>query len=166
MQKEGLDKYTKTIIAEFCIQQQEQMVKERDANLLLLEQGRPALPKTLISKVERIQKFVNQVKIVSENTAEALIEDLNTLNLKHYIPEIAKNIAQSKMSARDQHTMIEICVLMHQRYETFAEQLIPALETQCKQVLVSDFTKTRNILRMLTELYFKGIFKEYKLIFK
>ena len=59
------------------------------------------MPKTLISKVERIQKFVNQVKIVSENTAEALIEDLNTLNLKHYIPEIAKNIASSKMSARD-----------------------------------------------------------------
>ena len=33
-------------------------------------------------------------------------------------------------------------------------------------MLVSDFTKKRNILRMLTELYFKGIFKEYKLIFK
>jgi hypothetical protein len=39
--------------------------------------------------------------MISENNGEALIEELKQLNLKHYIPEIAKNIAQSKLSARD-----------------------------------------------------------------
>lgn len=104
--------------------------------------------------------------MISESNGETLLEELKALNLKHYIPEIAKNIAQSKLSARDQHTTIEICVLMHQRYETFAEHLIPAIETQYKQTPVSEFTKKRNILRHLTELYFKGIFTEYKLVFK
>ena len=54
MQKEGLDKYTKAMIIEDLEQQQERMVTEREANLALLDQGRPALPKTLVSKVERI----------------------------------------------------------------------------------------------------------------
>ena len=67
--------------------------------------------------------------MISDNNGEALIEELKCLNLKHYIPEIAKNIAQSKLAARDQHTILEICVLMHQRYESFAEHLIPAIET-------------------------------------
>ena len=37
---------------------------------------------------------------------------------------------------------------------------------QYKQSAVSEFTKRRNILRHLTELFFKGIFKDYKLVFK
>lgn len=67
--------------------------------------------------------------MLSKGTGEALLEELKVLNLKHYIPEIAKNIAGSKLSARDQHTTIEICVCMHQRYEAFAEAIIPAFET-------------------------------------
>jgi hypothetical protein len=55
---------------------------------------------------------------------------------------------------------------MHQRYESFADHLIPAIETQYKLTPVCDFTKKRNILRHLTELFFKGIFTEYKLVFK
>jgi hypothetical protein len=55
---------------------------------------------------------------------------------------------------------------MHQRYESFAEHIIPAIVTQYKQTPVIEFTKKRNILRHLTELYFKGIFTEYKLVFK
>jgi len=77
------------------------MIKEREENLALLGQGRQALPKTLVSKVERIQKFVNQLKVISDNNGESLVEELKCLNLKHYIPEIAKNIAQSKLAARD-----------------------------------------------------------------
>lgn len=59
MQKEGLDKYTKEMIIEDMQQQQDLMIKEREENLALLNQGRPALPKGLICKVERIHKFVN-----------------------------------------------------------------------------------------------------------
>jgi hypothetical protein len=31
--------------------------------------------------------------MISDTNGESLIEELKTLNLKHYIPEIAKNIA-------------------------------------------------------------------------
>ena len=59
MQKEGLDKYTKQMIIEDLELQQERLIKEREENLALLGQGRPALSRSLVSKVERIQKFVN-----------------------------------------------------------------------------------------------------------
>lgn len=55
---------------------------------------------------------------------------------------------------------------MHQRYEGFAEELIPAIERQYREANIADFNKKRNILRYLTELYFKGLFVEYKRIFK
>ena len=41
------------------------------------------------------------------------MEEFESLNLKRYIPEVAKSIAQSKLNAKDQDTVIEICVLLH-----------------------------------------------------
>jgi len=106
------------------------------------------------------------LKNISENNADTLIEEFNQLNLKHYIPEVAQNIAKSKMNARDQHITVHLCALMHQRYETFAEELIPAIEKMYRLAAISEFNKKRNILRHLTELFFKGLFTEYKRCFK
>ena len=55
---------------------------------------------------------------------------------------------------------------MHQRYEDFASKLIEALEKLYEQEKMQEFTKKRNILRLLSELYLKGLFSEYKRIFK
>jgi regulator of nonsense transcripts 2 len=88
------------------------------------------------------------------------------LNLKRYTAEVVGSITQSKMSIKDQDTIIEICVLMHSRYEDFAPKLIEALEKQYFQEKMSEFNKKRNILRLLSELYLKGLFSEFKRIFK
>ena len=61
-QKEGLDRQTKRMIMEEMQEQQDRMLAERKINLTLLDpdpdpmqqQGRPALPKTLVSNMERI----------------------------------------------------------------------------------------------------------------
>ena len=59
-QKEGLDRQTKRMIMEEMQEQQERMLTERVINLALLEQAtRPSPPKTLVSNMERIQKFIN-----------------------------------------------------------------------------------------------------------
>lgn len=92
--------------------------------------------------------------------------ELEALNLKHYIPEATKNIAMNKFGARDQQLIVEICVLVHQRYESFAQGLMTELEKQFKLTPITEFNKKRNILRTLTELYFKGLASEYQGIFK
>jgi len=54
---------------------------------------------------------------------------------------------------------------MHQRYEEFAEQIVEAIEKKYLATPISEFHKKRHILRYLTELYFKGLFTEYKRVF-
>ena len=79
---------------------------------------------------------------------------------------MVQSITQSKLSIKDQDTIIEICVLLHQRYVEFAPKLIEDLEKLYEQEKASEFTKKRNILRLLSELYLKGLMNEFKKIFK
>ncbi len=94
------------------------------------------------------------------------MSEAEQLNLKRHTSEIVTSITQSKLSIKDQDTIIEICVLMHQRYEEFAPKLIEVLEKLYDQEKMSEFNKKRNILRLLSELYLKGLFSEFKRIFK
>ena len=56
MEKEALDRNTKRMIYEDLLEQQEKIARERTANIKYFEPEfrRLPLPKTLISKVERI----------------------------------------------------------------------------------------------------------------
>lgn len=56
--------------------------------------------------------------------------------------------------------------MMHERYIDFAPKLTEALEKLYDQEKASEFTKKRNILRLLSELYLKGLVSEFKKIFK
>lgn len=59
-EKEALDLGTKRMIMEEMMEQQERMLTERAQNLELLERGeRPALPKTVVSSLERSQRLLN-----------------------------------------------------------------------------------------------------------
>jgi hypothetical protein len=148
---------------------QDKMIEEREKNLLLLGEDErkklPKLPKDLITEAKRIQKFINQLKNISEQNHESLLTDLSQLNLTKYVPEVVTAIALSKMRPENQQTTCEICVLMHQRYEDFAEKLIKAIEKKYHDTPINEFAKKRYILRYLTELYFKGLFCEYKRVF-
>jgi hypothetical protein len=55
---------------------------------------------------------------------------------------------------------------MHLRYEEFAEKLIEALEKLYENEKVTEFTKKRNILRLMSELFLKGLFNDFKKVFK
>ncbi len=114
---------------------------------------------------------------VCEQTHDALVEECQLLNFKHYIPEVARSISQNKMGPNERETLLVISVMMHQRYEiyseelqrykTFSEELIPEIEKQYYAATVlSQFNRKRNMLRMLTELYFRGVFVDYRRVFK
>jgi hypothetical protein len=105
------------------------------------------------------------LKNISEPNRDALLNDLKELNLKNFIPDAVLSISQSKMSPENQYTTVEICVLMHKWYEDFAEGLVKAVEKKYLDTPISEFHRKRHILRYLTELYFKGLFSEYKRIF-
>ncbi len=56
---------------------------------------------------------------------------------------------------------------MHQRYPDFAEKMIEALEkTYDSERGLGEFTKKRNILRLMSELYLKGLFNDYRKVFR
>ena len=70
------------------------MLETRAINLELLERGeRPPLPKTIVSSLERSQRLLNQMKNINEANSQMIQEEVNALNLRQHIPEMAKNIA-------------------------------------------------------------------------
>lgn len=85
---------------EDLLSNQEKVVAEQLSNLKYLEEDfrRAPLPKTLISQIPRILKFINQLKISSGVDSNTLIEECQLLNLKQYLPEISTSIANCKLS--------------------------------------------------------------------
>lgn len=124
------------------------------------------MPKDLNSKLDRIQKFINQLKNIQHSRRDQIIIEAQQLNLFRHTNEIVNSITQSKLSISDQDIIIEICVLMHQRYPDFAAKLVESLEKLYELEKPNEFTKKRNILRLLSELYLKGLLSEFKKVFK
>jgi hypothetical protein len=69
------------------------------------------------------------------------------------------------LSVRDQDALVEVCVALHLRYEDFSVKLVEGLEKSYHEAS-GDFTRRRNILRLMSELYLRGLLAEYKKIFK
>jgi hypothetical protein len=51
-----------------------------------------SLPRNLNSKLDKIQKFINQVKSLQDNKRDALIDDVQNLNLKRHTSEVVGSI--------------------------------------------------------------------------
>ena len=106
------------------------------------------------------------MKNLQDSKRDLLLSEALQLNLTRHTSEVVSSITQTKLSIKDQDTIIEICVMMHQRYEDFATKLIEALEKLFDSEKIQEFTKRRNILRLLSELYLKGLLTDFKKIFK
>ena len=81
--------------------------------------------------------------------------------------DVVKNISLSKFGPNERDFLLQICVHIHKRYDNnFSFELVKAIKDQYRATSVlTDATRKRNILRMLTELYFKGLIEEYKSFF-
>ena len=123
------------------------------------------LPKTLNSKIDRVQKFLTKLRNLKEDTKETLLEEMCALNLSRYINEIIDIISESKLQPKDLSILIEVCVVMHRRYKDFATMLVPGLHKQfqmCTGCLDenSKAIKRRQLLKLLTELFMRGLIND------
>jgi len=116
--------------------------------------------------VDRVQTFLQSIRGVSEDKIDQIFSELEELNLRSYIPDLCRAIAQSRLGQRELDILIEVSIFMHQRYEDFAGELIDALSKEAKASSIKEMTKLRNLLRALSELYLKGLFEEYKKVFE
>lgn len=103
---EGLDRNTKRALLEELSEQQDKIVQERESNLQYFREDfrRPALPKDLNCEVKRIQKFINLLKFASDN--DSLVEECLQLNLRMHIPDVIKNISQSKLGPNERDLLL------------------------------------------------------------
>lgn len=161
---------------ESMLEQQELNVEVRERNLSLLIPGAVRgmnyspylieyLPRNLNSKIERIQKFINTLKSISEDKREFIMEEIQALNLTKYVGEIVKSIFSGKLTIKDQDLIIDVCLILHSKYEEFTPLVYPQLERQFQEASFQELNKKRNILRLLSELYLKGLIQEYKKVF-
>lgn len=118
------------------------------------------------SKIDKVQKFLSKLKnIKDEGDAKKTIEEMNTLNLSRYTGEIIEIIAESKLQQKEVILFIDLTIAMHRRYKDFASQLVVTLHKQfqvcegCGDETAKAF-KRRQILKLLSELYLKGLISD------
>ncbi len=109
-----------------------------------------------------MQKFLTKLRNLKEDSKESLLEEMNSLNLSRYITEMIEIIAEAKLQLRDLGIVIDVCIAMHRRYKDFALQLVPGLHKQFQVCAgcgdeTAKAMKRRQILKLLTELYLKGV---------
>jgi len=151
-------------LLEKLTKEQNERLAIREENLKYIDRA-PDLPKNLITKIDRVQKFITKLKNLKEDSKDSLLEEMSGLNLTRYTSEIADIIAKSRLQIKELNIMIDICIAMHQRYKDFALTLIPCLHKQFQQCTgcndeTSKAMKRRQMLRLMTELYLKGVIND------
>jgi regulator of nonsense transcripts 2 len=61
---------------------------------------------------------------MTDSKRDNLLNEAQSLHFTQYIDEVVKSLTTGKLSIKDHDIMIEICQIMHHRYEEFAKLLI------------------------------------------
>ncbi len=90
---------------------------------------RLAVPKGLDSSLKKTGGFKAKLKLLSDQSAKALLAELETINLSKFYEEVALVLAtEAKLkSGADIQTAVLIASHCHQRYTDFADHLTDAL---------------------------------------
>lgn len=155
--------------------------RQNNIDLITGDAGRDSLDKDLIFKLDKIQKCLARFKSLHQNANQTFLKEVKSMNLNRYTIEVAENIAKTEFASNKDSTLesfhqdlsiiIEICEVMHQRYDDFQKQLVNALSKNFKYLsdivdLEEKTHKRRSLLFMMTELFVIGIIVEYKRIFQ
>ena len=82
------------------------------------------------------------------------MHELKELNLKKFLSEAAHSLSESKMQLKDLNVIIEVSSIIHQTYPEFSKLFEISLKKQHKE---GDWTKKRNVLRLVTEMIANGL---------
>lgn len=69
---------------------------------------RPDLPKSLSTKLDRVQKTLKKLKTISKENSAQVYSELESLNLKQHVNEAAVSLAECKMMTKDIPGLIEV----------------------------------------------------------
>jgi len=69
---------------------------------------RPDLPKSLSTKLDRVQKTLKKLKTISKENSAQVYSELESLNLKQHVNEAAVSLAECKMMTKDIAGLIEV----------------------------------------------------------
>ena len=121
-----------------------------------------ALP---ICKIDRVQKFITKLKNLKDDSKDALVTEMDGLNLTRYVAEIVEIIAKSRLQLKELQILTEVCIAMHRRYKGFHLELIPSLQKQFQTCIGcteegARAIKRRQLLKLMTELYLKGVIND------
>lgn len=72
---------------------------------------RPDLPKSLSTKLDRVQKTLKKLKTISKDNSAQVYSELETLNLKQHVNEAAVSLAECKMMTKDIPGLIEVVAI-------------------------------------------------------
>ena len=127
----------------------------------------------LENNIKKNTSFIKKIKPVTEEQKDSILKDINTLNLRKYISEIAAAIVEHKIKPSDLNSCVLICSELHQRYIDFDNHLLECLlnllrgkEDPKAFAKLSDAEKSqkhiwrRSLLRLMTELYTVGFWNQ------
>lgn len=80
----------------------------------------------LDSSIKKNTAFVRKLKNFTEAQKESILKDIQALNLTKYISEVANAIVEAKLKMTDIASVIQVCVILHEKYADFAPQLLEA----------------------------------------
>ena len=84
---------------------------------------RPDLPKSLSTKLDRVQKTLKKLKSISKDNIAQVYSELEGLNLKQHVNEAAFSIAECKMMSKDIPGLIEV---------TYTLDILPSASKICR----------------------------------
>ncbi|KZS21903.1 Regulator of nonsense transcripts 2 [Daphnia magna] len=114
----------------------------------------------LDSSIKKNTAFVRKLKNFTEAQKESILKDINTLNLTKYISEVANAIVEAKLKMTDIASILQVCVVLHEKYADFSSQILEAWQKVLslkKDEKVSNPSKMRVDVRFYADLISCGV---------
>ncbi|KAG5557470.1 hypothetical protein RHGRI_007643 [Rhododendron griersonianum] len=157
---------------EDAVARQEEFNKSIEAKIALRQSNlNPERPdsgflRTLDSSIKRNTAVIKKLKQINEEQRESLMDDLRSVNLSKFVSEAVTAICDAKLRSSDIQAAVQICSLLHQRYQEFSSSLVQGLlkvffpgksgdDSEADRNLRA--MKKRSSLKLLLELFFVGV---------
>ncbi|KAF7495163.1 Regulator of nonsense transcripts 2 [Sarcoptes scabiei] len=113
----------------------------------------------LDSSIKKNTAFVKKIRNLAEPNKDALMKDLENLNLSRYISELAQGIVETKIKLNEVPLLLQICSFLHLRYQEFSAQLMKYWSQNLPKKPSDQFnaSKIRTDVKLFSELILYGI---------
>ncbi|KAK9828252.1 hypothetical protein WJX74_005743 [Apatococcus lobatus] len=167
-----LPNHSQEVLLEIAVQQVQQIRDAVDLHQSLrnanLQPERPDEDqlKQLDSSVKRNTGFIKKLRQLSDDNYRPLLDELLRLNQTRYVAEIVSAIVDAPLRGRDIEAAVQICSLLHQRYDEFGEDLVGALT---KSIIAREESKDaayhrRTRMKLLADLLVTGIYRDFAIL--